>query len=138
MTLVDIKTMTYTNIWIEYNDADTRPGLSAGKIILLCSGCVVLSFLVVMMGLYLYRRTKDNVDADDEDPSFEEMEKDIGHVVFPINDTIQVESNSENSFEEVTLDNPMKLRADSDDLKDGSDSFDQDQNYNEKVINIEI
>ncbi|EAX93580.1 surface antigen BspA-like [Trichomonas vaginalis G3] len=136
-TLIDIVTMTYTNIWIEYNDVETRPGLSTGKVILLSTGCVVLVFLVVMMGLYLYRRTKDNVD-NDSSTSFTEMEKDIGHVIDPQKDDFDIESDPENNLDETTRDNPLTITNDSDDMKYDSYSYDTDKKSNNNLMNFEI
>lgn len=140
-TWTDIETLTYTNAWMEYNEPETRRGLSTGKVILLVSGGIFITFLICMMGLYLYRRTKDDSERIDTSSSstFIEIEDDIGYVIDPnfVND--RQESTTNLNCEDNTDENPMFLIISQDIIGENSDNMlDSDKFDVNDFVDIEI
>ncbi|EAX95249.1 hypothetical protein TVAG_149670 [Trichomonas vaginalis G3] len=97
-TYIITDTNTETIVWVAFSDdnSTTKSAVSIGKIIGLVCGAIAIVFILAFMGVYLYRRTKDDPDKADKESSDSWLNEDIGHVV-------SLPEENENQFLEVVM-----------------------------------
>ncbi|EAX98521.1 hypothetical protein TVAG_270060 [Trichomonas vaginalis G3] len=84
-TYMNVEVVAQTLILIEFkeNGDTTKSQISNGQLLALICGECVIAFLVAFLGLFLYRRSHDKSDSEEEYSENEmEMEDDIGHVIY--------------------------------------------------------